>query len=179
MGVVREFHRPSGRQAALYEGTIKCVGRIFHEQWHGLVRKVTEAAIDIELWKEGHRIADFRFKPGPLVRELGLDRLDAFAKMKGDDLREEQMAIADLNIEFEKAKPFAYEETKGTLTDKLAPSDFQLRREKLEPLTKVKCALCGKLVKPELMDKHLANVCPENTISCELCNAEFKRKEKA
>lgn len=28
------------------------------------------------------------------------------------------------------------------------------------------------------MDKHLANVCPENTISCELCNAEFKRKEK-
>ena len=35
------------------------------------------------------------------------------------------------------------------------------------------------MVKRELMDKHLANVCPDNTFSCILCNAEFKRKEKS
>lgn len=98
-----------------------------HQQWHGLLRKIEAKSVTLELWKEGRRIADFRFMTSPVKQAVKPDRLQALIGATGDDLVEQQLAIAELNIPFEKSKPYAYEDQKGILTDKLSPTDFQLK----------------------------------------------------
>ena len=150
ISVVRELHQPPGKEPVLYEGTIKNVTRRHHEQWHGLVRKTTAKFISIELFKEGNRIADFRFKLDPVIESLGADRCNELVKKTGDDLIHEQNEIADMGIDFKKASPYAYEDIKGILTDRITPVEFQLKKVVIGNTQK--CELCGKMLKASDME---------------------------
>jgi hypothetical protein len=62
-------------------------------------------------------------------------------------------------IDFKKASPYAYEDIKGILTDRISPVDFQLKKVMIGNTQK--CELCGKMIKSSDMEKHIQTECPE------------------